>query len=586
MVGILAKKSGYQSSKIAKEKFMKWMSLKMLAVLVIVSMLLGSCSSPIPAVPVVLVTPSATPAPGVKPAATATSAAPQNDDVWNRIVANKKIVVGASWDYPPFASVDSNFQVVGFDMALIQEIGRRLKIPIDIQNYAFDGLSDALQLNQVDLAIAAISVTPERAGQMSFSPVYYVNETAVLARNDSQVVSITDISQLAGLRVGVQRGTTYEDMAKNLLVNTGLIHADQLLSYAKADESVQDLVSKRVDLVVTGLATASYYSSKLGLKVVGKGFNQQNLAVAMRLGTPRLKAEIDRVMGDMLTDGTILALIQQYLQNDVAGVLPSPTPLSLPIATLAPPAATLVPPVCVNGMKFVSDITLPDNNMKTPPYIKSGTGFVKTWRVQNTGTCTWTTHYRLVYAYGNVAAAQMTGQPLNLPGNVLPGQSVDLSVTLIAPTQLQSYQGFWQLENANGGTFGQTIWVGITTISDSATPNATLLPPLANYCQVTLTGPKAPVVVHSSFDAVWTVTNTSGSNWNIDSVDYRFISGTAMHEHALYDFTETIKDGESGKIIVDMIAPPTVGIYNTQWAIVSGSKTLCILNVSVTVIAK
>jgi len=238
---------------------MKWMSLRILPVLVIVSMLLGSCSTPVPVVPVVLVAPSATLVSFVPPVATATaSSIPKSDDVWDRIVANNKIVVGTSWDYPPFASVNPNFQVVGFDMALIQEIGRRLKIPIDIQNYAFDGLPGALQLNQVDLAIAAISITPERANQMSFSPIYYVNGTAVLARNDSQLPNITDLSQLAGLRVGVQRGTTYESMAQSLLVKPGLIQAAQLLSYVRADEAVRDLVAKRVDLVVTGLATAIY----------------------------------------------------------------------------------------------------------------------------------------------------------------------------------------------------------------------------------------------------------------------------------------------------------------------------------------
>jgi ABC-type amino acid transport substrate-binding protein len=571
---------------------MKSLFIRILPILVIVSMLLGACASPLPAVPVVVLLPSATPEPtstakpGVTPVAAATSTVSPSDDVWDNIVAKNKIVVGTSWDYPPFASIDPNFQVVGFDMALIQEIGRRLKIPIDIQNYAFEGLPGALQLNQIDLAIAAISITPERASQMSFSPVYYVNETAVLARNDSKIVSITNINQLAGLRIGVQRGTTYQDMVQSLLVDTGLIHADQLLSYVKADDIVRDLVANRVDLVVTGLATANYYRSQLGLKVVGKGFNQQNLAVAMRSNTPHLKSEIDRVMGEMLTDGTILGLIQDYLQKDVNGALPTPIAINQPTATPIPPVSTAVPPVCLNGMKFITDVTLADNNMKTPPYIKPGAGFTKVWRVQNTGSCTWTTDYRLVYAYGNVAAAQMKGQPLNIPGNVVPGQSIDLSVNLIAPPALSSYQGFWQIENGSGVRFGQTIWVGITTLSDTVNPPLTVQPPAGSFCQVTVTGPKVPIVVHASFDAVWTVTNISGSDWSSGSVDYKYVSGTVMHEKPVYDFTETIKDGESGKIIVDMLAPGTPGVYNTQWAIVSGNKTLCMLSVNVTVKAK
>ncbi|MCG2787522.1 MAG: transporter substrate-binding domain-containing protein [Anaerolineae bacterium] len=540
-------------------------------------MLLVSCATLLPAVSIALPAQSETPVVAVP------SVAPPSDPVWDRIVANNKIVIGTAWDYPPFASVDSNFQVVGFDTALIEEIGKRLNIPIEVQNFSFEGLPGALQIDQIDLAVAAVSITPERASQMAFSPVYYVNQTAILARSDS-MSSITDFNQLAAFRVGVQRGSTYESMLQTQLVDTGLMSADKLLSYVQADEAIRDLQAKRVDLVVIGQATARHYNAQYdGLKIVGKGFEQQDLAIAMRLETPRLKAEIDRVMDDMLTDGTMLSLIQQYIQSDVSDVLPTPRPTNLPAATVLLPVSTATPPKCWDGMKFVADITYPDNNMKNPPFVKPGGGFVKTWRVQNTGTCTWTPKYRLVYAYGNVTGAQMNGQPVNIVGNVLPGQTIDLSVTLIAPQEALTYQGFWQIENIDARRFGQTIWVGITTQSEAETPPSTAQPPSGNYCQVTLTAPRDSVTVKSSFDAVWTVKNISGADWSSDSFDYKYISGTEMHEKAVYDFAQTVQDGESIKIIVDMLAPPTPGIYNTRWAIVSGSKTLCILALSVTV---
>jgi polar amino acid transport system substrate-binding protein len=255
-------------------------------------------------------------------------------------VANNKIVVGTSWDYPPFSSVDPNFQVVGFDIALIQEIGRRLQIPVEIQNYAFEGIPSALQINQIDIAVAAISITPQRAGQMSFSPVYYVNETSVLVRSDSQMPDITDFKQLAAYRVGVQRGTTYESMMRSLLVDPGLMSKDKLFSYMQTDESVRDLIEKRVDVVLLGQATASYYGTRADLRVAGMGFDKQNLAVAMRTGTPRLNAEIDRVVDEMLVDGTILGFIQKYVQSDVAGILSTPIATNVSVAT---PLATATP---------------------------------------------------------------------------------------------------------------------------------------------------------------------------------------------------------------------------------------------------
>ena len=555
---------------------MKSLFLRIFPVLVIVSMFLVSCSPALPVAPVVVVVPTVILAPS------ATSPAPQSDDVWDRIVANKKIVVGTSWDYPPFSSVDPNFQVVGFDIALIQEVGRRLQIPVEIQNHAFEGLPGALQLNQIDLAIAAMAITPERVTQMSFSPVYYVNQTAILARNDSAITSITDFNQLAGLRVGVRRGTTYEKMVQSLLVDTKLMSADKLLSYKQTDESVRDLIANRVDVVLLGEATADYYGSQQNLRVVGKGFHEQDLAIAMRLGTPRLKAEIDRVMDEMLTDGTVLSLIQQYIQSNVTGALSTPIPsaaLIFPVSTVAAPLT------CVDGMKFVADISYGDNNMKNPPFVKPGEGFVKTWRVQNTGTCTWTPNYQLVYAYGNVATAQMSGQPVNIPANVAPGQTADLSVTLIAPTQPLTYQGFWQIENDKGELFGQAIWVAISTLANANTPVATSQPS-GNSCVATITAPQNPIIVSSNFDTVWTVKNISGEDWLPDSVDYQFISGTKMHQKDIYDLPQIIKNGESGKVVVGMIAPSEPGIYNTTWAIVSGSNTLCILTEAVNVTPK
>lgn len=552
---------------------MKPLILRILPVLLITSMFLASCGGPY-ATP----DPSPTPVFSTTLTPTATSIPPLSDDVWDRIKANNKIVVGVAWDYPPFASVAPNFEVVGLDIAVIEEIGRRLNIPVDIQNFTFEGLTGALQLNQIDLAIAAISITPERATQMTFSPIYFVNQTAILARTDSTVV-ITDFKQLAGFRVGVQQGTVYEKMAQSLLVDSGLMGSDKLLSYMHSDEAIRDLMENRVDMVVLGLATASYYKSQNDLQIVGQGFEQQDMAVAMRLGTPRLKAEIDRAMDAMLTDGTMLSLIQTYVQSDAIGVLPTPFPANQPTVTPLPPVATLTPPPCWDGMKFVADVTYPDNNMKNPPFITPGTAFVKTWRVQNTGTCAWTPNYRLVFAYGNISGAQMSGQPLNIPGDVAPGQTVDLSVSMVAPMTPATYQGFWQIENASGARFGQTIWVGITTLVVQPTP-VTIV---QSACAVTLSGPTNAITAGSNFDTVWTVKNTSGGDWTTSSMDYKFISGTAMHQIAVYDFTQTIKNGESGQIIVDMVAPGTPGLYSAEWAIVSGSNTICTLSVTVTV---
>lgn len=95
---------------------------------------------------------------------------------------------------------------------------------------------------------------------------------------------------------------------------------------------------------------------------------------------------------------------------------------------------------------FITDITVPDGTAVT-----AGTQFTKIWRLRNTGTCTWTPEYAVVFDSGD----QMEGpaaQPLGK--SVLPGEVVDVSVPLRAPGAPGNYRGFWKLRNAANAVFG------------------------------------------------------------------------------------------------------------------------------------
>jgi hypothetical protein len=95
---------------------------------------------------------------------------------------------------------------------------------------------------------------------------------------------------------------------------------------------------------------------------------------------------------------------------------------------------------------FVKDVNIPDGSKLYP-----GETFTKTWRLQNRGTCSWTPDYMLVFTGGE---AMGTTTAVRLPGNVNPGQTVDVSVTLAAPEEAGSHTGYWMLRNAYGVLFG------------------------------------------------------------------------------------------------------------------------------------
>jgi hypothetical protein len=118
-----------------------------------------------------------------------------------------------------------------------------------------------------------------------------------------------------------------------------------------------------------------------------------------------------------------------------------------------------------DNSQYVADVTIPDGTN-----FSSNESFVKTWRVQNTGTSTWTTSYSLNF----VSGAPMTSTTkVALPQEVGPGQTLDISVNLTAPAEPGNYQGFWQLSNAQGTVFGVQIYVDINVTNGAGASSST-----------------------------------------------------------------------------------------------------------------
>jgi len=395
------------------------------------------------------------------------------DNSWERIQAAGKMVVATSADYPPFEYYNSQYRLDGFDIALVVEIGKRLNIPIDLKDMAFDGLGNAIELGQIDLAAAAISITPQRQAALDFSNVYYTSTTAVIASQNSTITTITTADQLATLRVGVQKGSVFQSWIQQNLVDTGKMPASNLYVYQQLDAAVNDLKAGRIDVVVLDQPTANSFITAGGVKQVGQNLNPQSYGVAMAKGAASLQSQINNALTQMQNDGTLAAITQKYLGQSGAGVQPQPTPVpSQPTPTQA---------ACIDGMAFVQDLNYPDKNMTNPPKFYPGEEFQKGWRIKNTGTCAWDITYSLVYVDGNTPAARMGGQPTSVKAKVQPGAMYDMYVNLVAPLQPGVYQGFWQLRNTQGLYFGDRIWVGIQVVTLTPQPTTVAQPVIQRF---------------------------------------------------------------------------------------------------------
>ena len=159
-----------------------------------------------------------------------------------------------------------------------------------------------------------------------------------------------------------------------------------------------------------------------------------------------------------------------------------------------PPGSVTPPPAACDRAQFISDVTIPDGTVIAP-----GASFSKTWRLKNVGTCTWTTGYQLIFDSGS----QMSGPSFQaMPHSVSPGQTVDIIVSLVAPTSAGTYRGYWKFRNASSVPFGigsggtKSWWVEIVVNSSIATTPVTPGTPgtptagtvydfAANFCSAT-----------------------------------------------------------------------------------------------------
>jgi polar amino acid transport system substrate-binding protein len=394
------------------------------------------------------------------------------DPVWSKITRSGKIVVGMSADYPPFAYVDENFTIQGYDLELITEVGRRLGYPLEIKNMAFDGLFSALRLNEIDLAVAAIPLNKARDAYVNFSIVYYVGEDAVLAHEDS-TIQVSRFDDLGGYRIGVQRGSVYETWIREAFIVPGLMRPHYLVLFDTPVEAAEGLVQDPpiVELVMLDALQAEVAERAMDVSIIARNLNPQLYALAIPTHATILQARLGEVMMEMQSDGTLSALAKRHLNADSQQPLPTPDPAGF----------QQTPEVCLDSMALEQDLNLADLNMTQPPQFGSNFTFQKGWRIRNTGTCTWDSDYVLTYVGSNPLNSPVGGNPVAIQGIVAAGQAYDIYVTLTTPLDAGRYQSFWMLRNSVGGYFGERIWAGFDVVAQTNSTPQPEAPQIYNF---------------------------------------------------------------------------------------------------------
>lgn len=216
------------------------------------------------------------------------------------------IQVATEASYPPFEMVDEESkELIGFDIDLMNAIAEKANLEVNFQNTPFDSVLAGIATCQFDAAISAITITAERAENMSFSEGYIDAGQITTVRVDNSDINGPD--DLVGKTIGVQLSTTGQIEAEK-------IEGATIKPYDTVDLAFLDLANGQVDAVVADFPTTKIYVNQMSdqIKIVGETFTEESYGIAVCKTNGELLEKVNQALAELTEDGTVQELYEKW----------------------------------------------------------------------------------------------------------------------------------------------------------------------------------------------------------------------------------------------------------------------------------
>ncbi len=222
--------------------------------------------------------------------------------------AEKALIVGMELSYPPFEMRDERGQPAGLSVDLAFSLGEKLGRPVQIQNFAFDGLIPALKTGRIDLILSSLTATKERAQSIDFSEPYLKTGLALLISLRSDVAGITDLDR-PGRVVAVKKGTTGH------LYATEQLKAARLLVLDKESACVLEVSQGKADAFIYDQMSTfkNWQKNQATTRTVLAPFQQEGWAIGIRKGNEELKKQVNLFLAEFRAAGGFDKLGDKWL---------------------------------------------------------------------------------------------------------------------------------------------------------------------------------------------------------------------------------------------------------------------------------
>ena len=225
-----------------------------------------------------------------------------------------KLHMATNAAFPPYEMTNDSGGFEGIDVEIAEKIAAKLGLKLVVDDMDFSSVLTSVQGGKADIAMAGLTVTPDRQKNVDFTDSYATGVQVVIVPEDSDIKTIDDLAK--DKMIGTQEGTTGFIYCSDTPENGGF-GEDHVIAYTNGATAIQALLAGKVNAVVIDSQPAKeFVAANDGLKILETEFVSEDYAIGVSKDNPELLEAVNNALKELIEDGTVQEILDKYIKAE------------------------------------------------------------------------------------------------------------------------------------------------------------------------------------------------------------------------------------------------------------------------------
>lgn len=225
-----------------------------------------------------------------------------------------KLHMATNAAFPPYEMTDDSGGFEGIDVEIAEKIAAKLGLELVVDDMDFSSVLTSVQGGKADIAMAGLTVTPDRQKNVDFTDSYATGVQVVIVPEDSDIKTIDDLAK--DKMIGTQEGTTGFIYCSDTPENGGF-GEDHVIAYTNGATAIQALLAGKVNAVVIDSQPAKeFVAANDGLRILETEFVSEDYAIGVSKDNPELLEAVNNALKELIEDGTVQEILDKYIKAE------------------------------------------------------------------------------------------------------------------------------------------------------------------------------------------------------------------------------------------------------------------------------